>query len=81
MQVSKSDEKTNAIPKSGKVRGAKLASLPLSLAGRSAVGFGRQLIGQSGSLVLQDIQEKTAEQIFQVLVIPQRRSKVPQKLK
>ena len=64
--TNKSDGK-NQIPQSGKVRGAKLASLPLSLAGRSAVGFGRQLIGQSGSLVFQEIQEKTAEQIFQVL--------------
>jgi len=64
--ADKSDDK-NQIPQSGKVRGAKLASLPLSLAGRSAVGFGRQLIGQSGSLVFQEIQEKTAEQIFQVL--------------
>ena len=60
------DEATE-IPKSGKVRGAKLASLPLSLAGRSAVGFGRQLVGQSGSLVFQEIQEKTAEQVFKVL--------------
>ena len=64
--MAKSDE-TTEIPKSGKVRGAKLASLPLSLAGRSAVGFGRQLIGQSGSLVFQEIQEKTAEQVFKVL--------------
>ncbi len=60
-------DETTEIPKSAKVRNAKLASLPLSLAGRSAVGFGRQLIGQSGSLVFQEIQEKTAEQVFKVL--------------
>ena len=59
MPMAKRDEPTE-IPKSAKVRNAKLASLPLSLAGRSAVGFGRQLIGQSGSLVFQEIQEKTA---------------------
>jgi len=55
------------IPRTARTRTAKLASLPLSLAGRSAVGFGRQLVGQSGSMVFGEIQEKTAEQVFKVL--------------
>lgn len=55
------------IPKSATKRSAKIASIPLSLAGRSAVGLGRQFIGQSGSLVFEEIQEKTAEQVFKVL--------------
>ena len=55
------------ILKSTSARTAKLATLPLSLAGRSAIGFGRQLIGQSSSYAFQEIQEKTAEQVFKVL--------------
>lgn len=55
------------IPRSTTKRTSKLASLPLSLAGRSAVGFGRQLVGQSGAMVFGEIQEKTAEQVFKVL--------------
>ncbi|MEI6648984.1 MAG: AarF/ABC1/UbiB kinase family protein [Actinomycetes bacterium] len=55
------------IPRTARTRTAKLASLPLTLAGRSAVGFGRQLVGQSGSMVFGEIQEKTAEQVFKVL--------------
>ncbi|GDX13670.1 ABC transporter ATP-binding protein [Actinomycetes bacterium] len=44
-----------------------MASIPLSLAGRGAIGFGRQLIGQSPDFAFADLQEKTAEQIFKVL--------------
>ncbi len=57
----------NEIPRSTTTRTAKMAALPLSLAGRSVVGFGRQLVGQSGSMVFGEIQEKTAEQVFKVL--------------
>ena len=55
------------IPRSGAVRSAKMVSIPLGLAGRGALGLGRQLVGQSGSVVLAEIQEKTAEQLFKVL--------------
>ena len=51
----------------GVARSAKLASIPLSAMGRSAVGFGRQMIGQSGELVSKEMQAKTAEQVFRVL--------------
>ncbi|MFM7501322.1 MAG: ABC1 kinase family protein [Actinomycetota bacterium] len=44
-----------------------MARIPLSLAGRGAIGFGRQLIGQSPDFAFADLQEKTAEQIFKVL--------------
>ena len=60
-------KENDSIPTSTTARTAKLASLPLSLAGRSAIGFGRQLVGQSGSMVFGEIQEKTAEQVFKVL--------------
>ncbi len=44
-----------------------MISIPVGIAGRSALGFGRQLVGQSGSMVFSEIQEKTAEQVFKVL--------------
>ena len=52
------------IPRSSAVRSAKMVSIPLGLAGRGALGLGRQLVGQSGSVVLAEIQEKTAEQLL-----------------
>ena len=57
----------NDIPRGGTARTAKMVSIPLGLAGRSAIGFGRQLVGQSGNMVFAQIQEKTAEQVFKVL--------------
>ena len=61
MQVSEQ------LPQGTSKRSAKMASIPLSLAGRGAIGFGRQLIGQSPDFAFADLQEKTAEQIFKVL--------------
>jgi predicted unusual protein kinase regulating ubiquinone biosynthesis (AarF/ABC1/UbiB family) len=55
------------LPQGTSKRSAKMASIPLSLAGRGAIGFGRQLIGQSPDFAFADLQEKTAEQIFKVL--------------
>jgi len=61
MQVSEQ------LPQGTSKRSAKMASIPLSLAGRGRIGFGRQLIGQSPDFAFADLQEKTAEQIFKVL--------------
>ena len=55
------------IPRSTAARSAKMVSIPVGLAGRSVLGIGKQLVGQSSSVVLTDIQEKTAEQLFKVL--------------
>jgi predicted unusual protein kinase regulating ubiquinone biosynthesis (AarF/ABC1/UbiB family) len=55
------------IPQRRGARTARLASLPLGAAGRSAVGFGRRLAGQSADTVNAEIQARTAEQIFAVL--------------
>lgn len=55
------------IPQKTSARSAKLASIPLSVAGRGALGIGRQLIGQSPQFAFADLQEKTAEQVFKVL--------------
>jgi predicted unusual protein kinase regulating ubiquinone biosynthesis (AarF/ABC1/UbiB family) len=65
--VPKDKVEETEIPRSGAVRSAKMVSIPLGLAGRGALGLGRQLVGQSGSVVLAEIQEKTAEQLFKVL--------------
>src|SRR5271154_2983131 len=48
-------------------RTAKLAGLPLGFAGRTALGFGKRIGGRSAEIVAQEIQQRTAEQIFRVL--------------
>jgi len=55
------------IPQSTFVRSARMVSIPMGLAGRGALGLGRQLVGQSSNVVFAEIQEKTAEQLFKVL--------------
>jgi predicted unusual protein kinase regulating ubiquinone biosynthesis (AarF/ABC1/UbiB family) len=48
-------------------RTAKLATLPVGLAGRTALGFGKRIGGRPAEIVAQEIQQRTAEQIFRVL--------------
>src|ERR1700692_2154389 len=48
-------------------RGEKLAGLPLGFAGRSALGLARRLGGESAEIVAQQIQQRTADQVFRVL--------------
>src|SRR3954447_18135577 len=55
------------IPRRAFTRGAKLATLPLGVAGRATVGFGRRIGGRPAELVMSEIQQRTAEQIFRVL--------------
>jgi predicted unusual protein kinase regulating ubiquinone biosynthesis (AarF/ABC1/UbiB family) len=55
------------LPRRAVTRTAKLASLPVGLAGRTALGLGKRLGGRSAELVAQEIQQRTAEQIFKVL--------------
>src|SRR5205823_2354295 len=55
------------LPRSAVARTARLATLPAGLAGRTALGTGRRLGGRSAERVTQDIQQRTAEQIFRVL--------------
>ena len=65
--MAKKDQIETEIPKSTAARSAKMVSIPVGLAGRGVLGFGKQLVGQSSSVVITDIQEKTAEQLFKVL--------------
>lgn len=55
------------LPRRAIARTAKLAGLPLGIAGRAAVGVGRRIGGQSAETVALELQRRTAEQLFQVL--------------
>jgi predicted unusual protein kinase regulating ubiquinone biosynthesis (AarF/ABC1/UbiB family) len=55
------------IPRRTVARGAKLATLPLGIAGRGAVGLGKRIGGKPAEAVAAELQARTAEQLFQVL--------------
>ena len=55
------------LPRRAVTRTAKLATLPVGLAGRTAWGLGKRLGGRPAELVAHEIQQRTAEQIFRVL--------------
>ncbi|MBB5807895.1 putative unusual protein kinase regulating ubiquinone biosynthesis (AarF/ABC1/UbiB family) [Saccharothrix ecbatanensis] len=55
------------IPRSAAHRTAKLASLPLGVAGRVVGGWGKRLAGRSSEEVSAEMSAKTAEQVFAVL--------------
>ncbi len=55
------------LPRRAVSRTAKLATLPVGLAGRTALGLGKRLGGRPAEIVAQEIQQRTAEQIFRVL--------------
>jgi predicted unusual protein kinase regulating ubiquinone biosynthesis (AarF/ABC1/UbiB family) len=55
------------LPRRAVIRTAKLATLPAGLAGRSALGLGKRIGGRPAEIVAQEIQQRTAEQIFRVL--------------
>ena len=48
-------------------RNAKLASLPVGMAGRAALGFGKRLTGKSKDEVNAELMDKAAQQLFTVL--------------
>jgi predicted unusual protein kinase regulating ubiquinone biosynthesis (AarF/ABC1/UbiB family) len=55
------------LPRRAVTRTAKLASLPIGFAGRTALGMGKRTFGKSAELVATEIQQRTAEQLFKVL--------------
>ncbi|MFF5991977.1 ABC1 kinase family protein [Prauserella flavalba] len=55
------------MPRRTAARTAKLASLPLGIAGRAVGGWGRRLTGQSAEEVNAALSAKAAEQLFEVL--------------
>ena len=61
------DDGDDRIARGGLRRSARLASLPLGFAGRSALGLGRRLGGASAEQVSEQLQQRAAEQLFKVL--------------
>jgi predicted unusual protein kinase regulating ubiquinone biosynthesis (AarF/ABC1/UbiB family) len=55
------------LPRKAVVRTAKLASVPIGFAGRTARGLGKRLGGRPAELVAAELQARTAQQLFQVL--------------
>ena len=55
------------LPRRAAARTARLAALPLGYAGRQAMGFGKRLGGRSAEVVLGEVQQRTAEQLFRTL--------------
>src|ERR1700712_5473047 len=55
------------IPRRAVARSAKLATLPLGMAGRATFGFGKRIGGRPAEAVATELQQGTASQIFKVL--------------
>ncbi len=55
------------LPRRAVTRTAKLASLPIGFAGRTALGMGKRTFGKSAEMVAVEIQQRTADQLFKVL--------------
>jgi predicted unusual protein kinase regulating ubiquinone biosynthesis (AarF/ABC1/UbiB family) len=55
------------LPRSAVVRAARLASLPVGIAGRAAWGLGKRVGGKPAEIVAAELQARTAEQLFSVL--------------
>jgi predicted unusual protein kinase regulating ubiquinone biosynthesis (AarF/ABC1/UbiB family) len=55
------------MPRRAVTRTFKLATLPVGLAGRAALGVGKRVGGRPAELVAHEIQQRTADQIFRVL--------------
>ncbi|MEO8828686.1 AarF/ABC1/UbiB kinase family protein [Lapillicoccus sp.] len=55
------------IPRNAVTRAAKLAALPMGIAGRAAWGLGKRVGGKPAEIVAAEMQARTAEQLFSVL--------------
>ncbi len=55
------------IPRRAFSRGAKLASLPIGMAGRATIGLGKRIGGRPAEAIAEELQARTAEQVFRVL--------------
>ena len=61
------NDRVTEIPRRAVTRTARLATLPIGFAGRTAVGFGKRVGGKPADAVLAEVQARTAEQMFRVL--------------
>src|SRR5919205_3395513 len=55
------------LPRNAVTRTAKLAALPIGVAGRATLGLGKRIGGRPAEVVAAEIQQRTAEQLFRVL--------------
>src|SRR4051794_28205033 len=55
------------LPRKAVTRTAKLATLPIGFAGRATWGLGKRIGGKSAEIVTQELQQRTADQLFKVL--------------
>ncbi|MFI7009165.1 ABC1 kinase family protein [Streptomyces sp. NPDC050145] len=55
------------LPRKAVTRTAKLAALPIGIAGRATWGIGKRIGGKSAEIVGRELQQRTAEQLFKVL--------------
>ncbi len=55
------------LPRRAITRGARLAALPIGYAGRTALGVGKRVGGKPAEAVANEIQARTAEQVFKTL--------------
>lgn len=55
------------LPTTAFKRTARMASLPVGYAGRAALGFGKRVGGKPAEVVAQEMQARSAEQVFRVL--------------
>ncbi|WMX45167.1 AarF/ABC1/UbiB kinase family protein [Streptomyces roseicoloratus] len=55
------------LPRKAVTRTAKLAALPLSFAGRTALGLGKRIGGRPAEAIAAELQKRTAEQLFSTL--------------
>jgi len=55
------------VPSNPVTRAAKIVGLPIGLAGRTALGVGKRIGGRPAEIVAEEIQRRTADQIFRVL--------------
>ncbi|GAQ59257.1 ABC1 kinase family protein [Streptomyces acidiscabies] len=55
------------LPRKAVTRTAKLAALPLGIAGRATWGLGKRIVGESAEIVSRELQQRTADQLFKVL--------------
>src|SRR6266702_5101209 len=67
LRTMRDNVRVSDVPKNPVTRAAKMARLPIGLAGRTAIGFGKRIGGRPAEIVAQEIQQRTADQIFRVL--------------
>src|ERR1700693_1879547 len=64
---TRDNARVSDVPRTTVGRAAKLARLPIGLAGRAALGVGKRIGGRPAEMVAEEIQRRTADQIFRVL--------------